>query len=168
MDIKKFRASIGTLVNKYKYAVLIFLIGFVLMILPAGNKKDQTEPVLTEVSQDQPSVQEQLEEILSYIQGAGSVKVMLKEISGEETVYQTDIQTSTSETSSSQTIQSIIVEDSDNNESGLIRQINPPQYQGAVVLCQGADDPAVKLAIADAVSKITGLGLDKIAVLKMK
>lgn len=168
MDIKKFQASISTLINKYKYAVLIFLIGFVLMILPTGNKKEQAEPVATQDSQNQISVQEQLEEILSYIQGAGSVKVMLKEVSGEETVYQTDVEINTSDSTSSNNIQSIIVEDSDNNESGLIKQINPPQYQGAVVLCQGADDPAVKLAIADAVSKITGLGLDKIAVLKMK
>ena len=168
MDLKKFQTSVATLVNKYKYAVLILLIGLILMIIPTDNKKEQAEPVLKATSQNQNSVQEQLEQILSYIQGAGAVKVMLKESSGAETVYQTDLETSKSDTSTSESIQSIIVEDSNNNEAGLIRQINPPQYQGAVVLCQGADNPEVKLAIADAVSKITGLGLDKIAVLKMK
>jgi hypothetical protein len=41
-------------------------------------------------------------------------------------------------------------------------------YQGAVVLCQGAADAAVRLAVVEAVSKATGLGADKICVLKMK
>jgi stage III sporulation protein AG len=36
------------------------------------------------------------------------------------------------------------------------------------VVCQGADDPVVKLLIVDAVSKVTGLGADKISVMKMK
>jgi len=39
---------------------------------------------------------------------------------------------------------------------------------GAVIVCQGADDPQVRLSIVDAVSKVTGLGSDKISVLKMK
>jgi hypothetical protein len=62
----------------------------------------------------------------------------------------------------------ILTTDSDRNQTGLIHQKNPPVYRGAVVLTQGADDPAVKLAIVDAVGKATGLGADKIAVLKMK
>jgi stage III sporulation protein AG len=39
---------------------------------------------------------------------------------------------------------------------------------GAVVIAQGADDPSIKLAIVDAVTKATGLGANKISVLKMK
>jgi hypothetical protein len=39
---------------------------------------------------------------------------------------------------------------------------------GAIVVCQGADSPSVKLAITQAVAKITGLGTDEICVLKMK
>jgi stage III sporulation protein AG len=62
----------------------------------------------------------------------------------------------------------VTVTDSDRNENGLIRQINPPVYSGAVVVCQGADNPQVKLSIIDAVGKLTGLGSDKISVIKMK
>ena len=58
--------------------------------------------------------------------------------------------------------------DSDRNETGLVHQINPPVYLGAVVLAQGADNPVVKLSIVEAVSKVTGLGADKISVLKMQ
>ena len=62
----------------------------------------------------------------------------------------------------------VTLTDSNRNQSGLIRQIIPEKYQGAVILCQGADDPIIRLAIVDAVSKATGLGANKISVLKLK
>lgn len=40
--------------------------------------------------------------------------------------------------------------------------------EGAVVLCTGADDAAVRLSVTNAVSAYTGLGSDKIRVIKMK
>ena len=40
--------------------------------------------------------------------------------------------------------------------------------QGAVVVCQGADHPQVRLNVTNAVAVYTGLGSDKITVMKMK
>lgn len=40
--------------------------------------------------------------------------------------------------------------------------------EGAVVLCTGAEDAAVRLGVTNAVSAYTGLGSDKIRVIKMK
>ena len=39
---------------------------------------------------------------------------------------------------------------------------------GAVVVCDGGDDAAVRLAVTQAVSAYTGLGSDRITVMKMK
>lgn len=39
---------------------------------------------------------------------------------------------------------------------------------GAVVVCQGADQPGVRLDVTNAVTAYTGLGSDKISVIKMK
>ena len=39
---------------------------------------------------------------------------------------------------------------------------------GVVVVCEGADRAAVKLAVTEAVASLTGLGSGKIAVVKMK
>lgn len=168
MELKTLRPKISVLFQKYKYVIIIFLVGMALMLLPGDlfTKKEIKESVET-VSQNE-SVQDQLEEILSYIKGAGKVKVMLKESVGEETVYQTNEDVSVSDSSTDTKSDVITVTDQNRNEYGLIKQINPPQYLGAVILCQGGDDPSVRLAITDAVSKITGLGADKIAVLKMK
>ena len=40
--------------------------------------------------------------------------------------------------------------------------------EGAVVVCTGADSPQVQLDVTNAVSAYTGLGSDKIRILKMK
>ena len=62
----------------------------------------------------------------------------------------------------------VILSDSGRNQSGLIKQINPPKYLGAIILCQGADSASVKLALMEAVSNATGLTTDRISVMKMK
>ena len=61
-----------------------------------------------------------------------------------------------------------MISGSDRGQEGLIKQVNAPTYRGAIVVCQGADDPVVKLSITEAVSRATGLGVDKISVIKMK
>ena len=43
-----------------------------------------------------------------------------------------------------------------------------PGYQGALVVAQGGDDPQVRLALSEAVSALTGLGMDKISICKGK
>ena len=109
-----------------------------------------------------------MEDILSCVEGAGQVKVMLSISKGESSVYQTDSSYSQSENNTDTRTQTIIVSDNNRNESGLVYQKNPPVYQGAIVLAEGAEDPQVKLAIVDAVMDVTGLGADRISVLKMK
>lgn len=168
MDIKKLKQGIAAIFQKYKYAVFIFALGIVFMLLPSqSSTKEEAQAIQTPL-QPSMTVQEELEEVLSYIQGAGAVKVMLTVASGEQTVYQKNEDSTISDTSTSIKTEVVTVTDADRNEVGLIQQINPPRYLGAIILCQGADDPAVKLAISNAVSKITGLGTDRIAVLKMK
>ena len=40
--------------------------------------------------------------------------------------------------------------------------------EGAIVICEGADDPVIRLAVTDAVSLYTGLGSDRIQVVRMQ
>lgn len=154
------------LVQKYKYLILILLIGVILMMIPVNHKEYAKEiSVTTETKYD---ITQELENILSQIEGAGEVKVMLTIKSSEETVYQSDRDIDQSNQSSSEHRETVVISDSDRNESGLVKQIHSPVYMGAIILSQGANDPAIRLQIAEAVSKITGLGVDKIAILKMK
>lgn len=169
MDIVKLKARISEGFEKYKYVCIVLLIGVVLMILPDRKtesvKTENQEPaeIVIEASMD-----DKLGEILSHVAGAGKVQVMLSVSQGERTIYQTDTTYSQDAEHTDSRTQTILVTDSQRSETGLVHQKNPPTYQGAIVLAQGADNPAVKLAIVEAVSDITGLGADRISVLKMQ
>lgn len=148
--------------RKYKYVALVLALGIFLMLLPdSAGEMEEEHPVQTEPVS---SVSQELESILSQIDGVGKVRVMLTESSGGETVYQTD------EDSDAQSLRvdTVIVTDSDRAEQGLVKQVNPPVWLGAIVVCQGADRPAVQLSVVEAVSNVTGIPTDRITVLKMK
>jgi len=137
------------------------------MLLPvrSGTAKPE-EPELQTVTS--PSMEERLCDILQQIRGAGLVRVMLTVANGEETIYQFDQNLSIDGSSSSTQKDTVTVTDKDRGQSGLITQVNPPKYQGALVVCQGAENAAVRLAISEAVSSLTGLGTDKITIVRMK
>lgn len=166
MDGREFADKTIEFFKKYRYAAIILLAGLFLMLLPVGSGEDQTETIPTETTPIQESIpfEAKLEEILSQVEGAGCVRVFLSQAAGEEVLYQTD------EDASSDTLRrtTVVITGSDRQESGLVRQINPARYQGAIILCQGADSAAIRLSITQAVSKATGLGADQISVLKMK
>ena len=167
MEIKRGLIKAGEVLKKYRYAAIVIVAGIFLMLLPIGeaSASEETVPNQREVSD---SMEERLCAILSQIRGAGRVQVMLTIAQGEETVYQFDQDLTTDEGGSSSQKDTVTVTDKDRGQSGLITQVNPPRYQGALIVCQGADDPAVRLAISEAVSGLTGLGTDKIAIAKMK
>ena len=169
MELNKWNAGIKSLLAKYKYALAVLLVGLLLMMIPTRERitEETTESKPAEAVQSVDLASE-LKDILCAIQGAGNVKVMLTVAEGERTLYQTDSTYSQSENNTNTKTQTILITDSERNQTGLIHQKNPPIYRGAVILAQGADEPTVRLAIVDAVSKATGLGADKISVLKMK
>ena len=168
MELKRLSGKLVNMLSKYRYAVLVLIIGLVLLLLP-GKSDQETTQISEPIPSSQQTIEETaLEEILKSIHGAGSVKVLLSIADGEETIYQNNTDISNSGDDSSQQIETVLVTDSQRMQHGLIRQVNPPSYLGAIVVCEGADNAAVKLAITQAVSKITGLSTDHICVLKMK
>ncbi len=168
MDIKQVGAKALDFVKKYRYAILVLLVGIVLMALPEKAETQAEEQVREEIAAPAPSLTEQLEQVLVQIKGVGKVTVLLTVAEGERNVYQYDEDVSLSDGSSTSRKDTVITTDSDRDQQALIVQVVPAVYQGAVIVCQGADSPAVKLAVTDAVAKATGLSADKISVLKMK
>ena len=160
MDANGPRQRINALFGKYKYPILVVLVGLGLLLLP--GRETEMPPVPVETVREA-SLEQRLEELLARIEGAGAVRVLLTEDVGRETVWQTDVQTD----ADSVREDTVILEDSGRNETGLIRRTTEPSYRGAVILCQGADAPSVKLAIVEAVRCVTGLGADQISVQKM-
>lgn len=161
--IKKF--SLAKL-KPYRYPLAVVLAGLLLMQLPM--KRPAPPPNDTPKIVPEESDARCLEQILGQICGVGSVRVLLMEKEGREVIFQQDEDISQGDNTSSVRRDTMTVEGAEHREEALVRQVIPAVYQGAIVVCQGADDPVVRLQLTQAVSRITGLGADRISVLKMK
>lgn len=167
MELRKTIDNFSAMIKKYKYLVLVLAIGCVLMIMPSVQHADKSADTSIEQIENAPDIEGRLSEILSKVEGAGEVMLMLTIAEGEEIKYQEDEKLDESDSVSNVNRDTIIVTDSERNQNGLVKQVNPAVYKGAIIVCQGADSPVVRLALIDALSKLTGLTSDKISVLKM-
>jgi stage III sporulation protein AG len=165
LEFTQLKERIYSFIKQNKYVLVIAVIG-VLLLLPETEGK--VEAVVHEPEAPTLSIEQQLSKLLSTMDGAGKVEVLLTQAVGEEIVYQKDMNESISHNGTDSEVSTVIVSGSDRSETGLICKVNPPIYLGAVILCQGGNDPSVRLAIVEAVSRATGLGADKISVLKME
>ena len=162
-------SAIRNSIKKYRWVLLVLLVGFLLMLFPGEKTIQQSTPSSKEKAEPiQPGLAEKLEQILSQLDGAGKVRVLLTEESGQQTIYQTERNDRRTGESEEIRRDTVILTQADRSQAGLVSRVDPPRYLGAVVLCQGADKATVRLAIVDAVSTATGLGSDKISVWKMK
>ncbi len=168
MDTVALKMKAAEFIRKYRYVLLVLVIGLVFMLFPSHKTQENTTQTQTEVTiESQPDITVELTKILSQIAGAGKVQVMLTVSVGQTTVYQYDEDVSNSDSGSIHR-DTVIVTDSDRTQSGLVERVDPPKYQGAIIVCDGADSAAVRYSIIEAVSKVTGLSTDRISVLKMK
>ena len=108
---------------------------------------------------------EQMEEAAALV-GAGKVKVVLTLRSGTRQILATDGKTTEKGESIDSQVSTVVVSKGSGNEETVALQELAPQYQGALVVCPGGNDPAVKLQISEAVAALTGLGADKISICK--
>ena len=167
MELRSIVTRLKETFHKFRYVILVIAIGILFMVIPDKPKTAEVTKPQEEVKQTE-TIESRLASILSEVDGAGQTNVLLTVLSGEETIYQIDEQISANADSSETKITTITITGKDKNETGLIRQVIPQKYLGAIIVCQGADSPSVKLAIVEAVGKVTGLGADQISVLKMK
>lgn len=151
----------------YKYAVLVLLLGVGLMLIP--QKKETSNEQTQQSSQPETvSLEQRLETALSQMHGVGAVKVLLTLETGMSYQYQTDEQIVRLPEELETERQTVLAEDGSGKEVPIMVKTTYPAYKGALILCQGADSASVRLDIVNAVSALTGLGSDKISVIKMK
>ena len=162
------RLSAG--ISKFRLPLLIFAAGLLLMLLPTGKRSTQAVQTAAQAAQTQeltPS-QEEMEAILSRIDGVGRVDLLLTLRTSGASVYQTDTRTVTSGSGTTEECQTVFGQTSGSGKEPVVQTTLAPQYQGALVGCDGADRASVRLAVVQAVTSLTGLGSNQIAVVKMK
>ena len=167
--IKNLRGLVQVL-GKYRYALIVLLVGAALMLLPSGRKPSETKAVTAPMQGEIPvaAVQSELAALLSRVDGAGEVAVMLSLDYGPERFFQADEQKTADGERSERSSETVLYHESSAQRLPIVTKTRSPVYKGAVIVCEGAERPSVRLAIVQAVSRLTGLGSDKISVMKMK
>lgn len=160
------------LLERYKYVLLVALVGALLLLWPGGKGGEDTvvqplEPS-AQTAFDLGEMERKLSAALSRVAGAGTVDVILTVGSTSRQVVAMDDTTTIQEAYREQTAETVVVgKGSGAQEPILLEQIYP-EFQGALVVCTGGDDPSVQLKLVEAISALTGLGADKISICKGK
>lgn len=168
MDWIEYIHTATRFLKKYRYAFLVIAAGILLLTYPGCEEQSDTVPASVSAPEEPISLERSLVQILSLIDGAGKVEVLLTPARGAETVYQMNENSSSGERGTDRRTDTVLITEQQRSETGLIKQINPPVYQGAVIVCQGAGNPQVRLSVVQAVMSVTDLTSDRITVLKMK
>lgn len=125
--------------------------------------------------------EEKLEKTLSYIEGAGEVKVLITLKESEERILEKDIPLEVSETAEEdaeggkRTIREVHQEDTTVYTVNLqgqnvpyVSKIIQPVVEGVVVIAQGGDSALVKENIIETIQVLFGIDANKIRVVKRK
>ena len=155
------------ILGRYKYVLLVAALGALLLLWPQNEKTaegDTAVPVPAGASVAE--TESAMEAILAKISGVGRVDVMLTLQSSSELVlaqdstlrYSGSAQSPDDYQRSSETV-------TDAGGVVVTREVYP-QYRGALVVCDGGGNDAVRLEVISAVSALTGLGTDRITVVK--
>ena len=153
--------------EKYKYVLLILAAGIILMLLPWQHAKE--ESISAETPQESFSlaeIQQEMEELLHHIEGVGQIKVMLTLKSGSTLQLAENKTSSQRDAENKQDLEIVKLNRGSGTQDVVITEQIYPTYQGAVIVCQGANDPTVCLAVTEAVAVLTGLSSEKISVVK--
>lgn len=165
-DFAKLQNQLG----KYKYVAIILCLGVVLMLWPTRSQEDTQNQAETQSARqtdlqnfDLEELERRMETALSEINGVGEATVVLTLRSSGEDILAQD--TSEGSTSDRETV--IISTGSGTEEAVSVKTIYP-EFQGALVICDGAGNAGVKLEVLQAVSAITGLSSDQISICQRK
>lgn len=149
--------------GKRLWLVPALLLGVLLLIWPKRSKDTPTsEQQSVEFSLE--AEEKRIAAALSQIDGAGHVTVVLTMDRSEEREYarNTDQDSQTEPDGSRIEAHSEVAEVGD---GALTIKLTYPRYRGALVVMEG-DGSALRLAVTQAVSALTGLGTDKITVVR--
>ena len=164
--------------NKHTNSLYVILIIGIVIIVFGGNlfnKQDSSEPppaYSTETIMPDKELEANLKAILSQIQGAGTVDIMITYESTGEKVYAIDV--SEQSTTSNEDSQSGANKQNSNVKSDK-KTITPsntpvvakevyPKVKGVIVVAQGAGDATVKQNIITAVKSVLDVPDHKISV----
>lgn len=171
------KAALLSLAKKYKYLFIVLAAGLALILWPFGGGTSPPSGTQSDYPAFSVSdMEKRVGDALGAIEGAGRVNVVLTLHADMHILVQEDVSSEsrrqlrdgeTEELQSSSQRKTVVVTTSGSQQPIVTKRIYP-EFKGALIVCDGGDKPAVRLAVIEAVSALTGLGSDKISVFKMR
>lgn len=170
MSGKEWGRRLCSVLGRFKYVLLVGLVGAVLLLLPTGEETGQTDQTVASVTDlfQVETMERRLEDALSRVEGAGEVTVVLTLKDGPRQVLAQDGSASEGDSQTTRETSTVMASKGSGTQEPVALQELGPSYRGALVVAPGAGDPQVRLALSEAVSALTGLGSDKISICKGK
>ena len=171
MDISKISEYFKTVFDKYKYVLIICLVGLALTCFPSSS---EPEKEASPAGMDDGGIEKlegRIEAILGQMAGVGRVEVVLTAKSSSQSVYAYNEDKNMSRSENGQTADSrssLASLGSSGSQQPVMLRIDEPEYRGAFIVCDGADTAKVRLEITQAVASLTGISTDNIVISKMK
>ncbi len=165
-----------------KYIVAAGLIGIALLFfssMETSHKPEKEKEIQTE-SEYIICMENKLEEMLSFTDGAGKTKIMITLENGVEYKYAAEERNSFDEARDiknheNESVQkrdskesNYIVIDGQNGREALVERKIQPKIRGVAVLCEGGDDPVIKNEIIQIVTTVLDIPSTKVSVSKIK
>lgn len=150
--------------DKKALFIVALAIAGMLLILFSDDSKDIKELSVSETSSEfTENYEEELQKLISKIEGAGRVSVMITYESGEESVFASDKEESFR--NGEQKIKNdYIIVDGEKGETGLKIKSIYPEIKGVAVVCSGASDPVIKERIVSVVSALFDISTKNISI----
>ncbi len=156
--------------KRIKIAVLIGVCGMALIFLSSSfttTKNEVKKSEAVDYTEYTKSLENELEGLLSSIEGAGKCRVMITLEGGAESVYAEDSEIKTEEKSNSSKNEFVLIDGGDSEEALLVRE-KLPRVQGVTVVCSGGDNTYVKEKITEAVCALFNISANRVSVSKLR
>lgn len=158
--------------KRIKIIVVIGLIGMLLIlaseILPSSEegdaKADNNQMNYSEYTKE---LENRLTEVISEIDGVGECKVMITLENTVESVYATNNEIKTDDSSLNEKDEYVLYESSGDESPVLIKEYMP-KVRGVTVVCSGGDDIVTKEKIINSVTALFNLPTNRVSVSKIK
>ena len=167
------------LTKKNLKIVLLIIVGVVAIVLFFGfnsNKANSTSNTVSSTNSYISTmdycqiIENKLIEVLSKVDGAGAVSVMVTVDGSPELIYANEQDKTTSSnssgTTSSSTYSSPIIIDANGSSSALVMTEVLPAVKGVIVVSSGAGNVATRLNLLNAVSTLLDISIEQVTVLK--
>ncbi len=182
----------GLKLLKKEHVAIVFILGVLLMVLALplkstekkDSQKDQEkgeQTLVTDKTEEKKSygeyLEKRMEEILSRMDGAGKVEVLITMKSSAEQVVAKD-KNSTRSVSGAESAESgeehdenseetVYAESDEGTVPYIVKEISPA-VKGVLVVAEGGEDPVVRQNITEAVMALFSIESHKIKIVRMK